>query len=113
MRAPALVLRLSPLLVLAACGGSTPTNAVEVEENGAMAAENVIDDSDDRAAMLARQAAYLEAQAEQATGARRQELLNQANAAMASAISIQRGGETGAAQIDPNAQRAAQNATGN
>jgi hypothetical protein len=108
MRVPAFAFCLPLLLSASACSGPPP-NAVQIEENGGVAAGNVVNDAEDRAAMLARQAIELNAQAEQATGARRAELQNRSDALMSDALNVQREGRTDAAHIDSDAERAAAN----
>ena len=108
MRAPAFAFCLPFLLSVAACNGQAP-NAAQIEENVRVSAGNVVDDADERAGMLARQAVELNAQAEQATGARRAYLQNQADALMSEAVNVQRAGRTDAVHIDSDAERAAAN----
>lgn len=113
MRSPAFVLGIAVVLCGAACR-QQQSNAVQIEENGAISAENVTDDADARAAMLAEQAAALNAQAAaQAPGARRDELRNRANALMAEAIDIQRSGAAEASRIAAAAEQEARNAEQN
>jgi hypothetical protein len=109
MRASVFAFCLPFLLVVAACGGSPTPNAAQIEENVRVSAENVVDDADERAGMLARQAVELNAQAEEATGARRAYLQNQADALMSEAVNVQRAGRTDAVHIDSDAERAAAN----
>ncbi len=109
MRSSMLILCSTALLAGAGCRQQEP-NAAQIEDNGAVSAENVIDDAGDRAALLARHAADLNAQAEAATGARREELRNEADAAMSAALNVQRSGNADAARIDSDSERQAQNA---
>lgn len=102
------------LAILPAAAGCSrqQANAVQIEQNGAVTAENVAEDADDRAGMLAAQAEQLNREANAATGTRRDTLRNEAEAAMSAADSVERSAEAAAARIDGEAERRAQNATG-
>lgn len=88
---------LAGILALSACKDQPTANQISV--NGTLESDEAVEEANTRATHLAERAAQLNAEAAQASGARRQALRNEAEIDLSDAVSVQRRGETDAVNI--------------